>query len=682
MASRFTLKDHFRESSLFNVRAIAALIFSVILILVIILRLLYLQITEHELYSTLSENNRFQINAVPPNRGLIYDRNGVLLAQNLPSYELQLLPEQIEDMDGTIASLSTLINISEADIRRFKKQLRRNRPFKPIALRSRLSDEEMARIAVNRHLYPGVDIAAKLIRHYPQGKLAVHAIGYVGRINEKEQQLVDKSNYDGTDFIGKTGIEKYYEDILHGNVGVSQVEINAVGRTLRTIEQVPSEAGLNLHLTLDAGMQHVAEEALGDYRGSIVAIDPNNGNVLVLASMPGYDPNLFVTGIDIKTYKALRNDDNIPLFNRALRGRYPPGSTVKPFVALGGLETGSIDKDKNVNCTGKFYLPGSRHKYRDWKKGGHGETALSKGIIQSCDVYFYSLARTMGITKLSRFMKLFGFGRKTGVDISGELAGLMPSIEWKKRARHEPWYPGETVITGIGQGYTLITPIQLASSMATLSVYGRREQPRIVSHIKNIGTGEKHEIPPSDEESITIINRDNWVTVLKAMKNVIHHWRGTARRIGKGAKYTIGGKTGTAQVFSVKQEEEYDEENVAEKLRDHALFIAFAPVEDPRIAVAVIVENGGHGGSVAAPMARKVMDYYLLPEIEAAEKEQEKLKQLEAATQIKPKKQPVEPSVPKAVPEKEKEKEQNLDIDIQPAPGQQDETDKMEKNQT
>ena len=459
MRSRLTLKDHFRESSVFNIRAIVALIFSILLILVIILRLLFLQITEHELYSTLSENNRFQINAVPPNRGLIYDRNGILLAQNLPAYELQLLPEQIDDMDATIASLATLIEIRESDIDQFKKQLRRNRPFKPIALRTRLSDEEMARIAVNRHLYPGVDIAAKLIRHYPHDKLAVHAIGYVGRINEKEQQLVDESNYDGTDYIGKLGIEKYYEDVLHGNVGVSQVEMNAVGRTLRSIEQVPSEAGLNLHLTLDAGLQRVAEEALGDFRGSIVAINPTNGNLLAVASMPGYDPNLFVTGIDTKTYRALRDDDNIPLFNRALRGRYPPGFTVKPFMALGGLETGTIDENKKVNCTGGYYLPGGRHKYRDWKKEGHGETSMNKAVVQSCDVYFYSLARSMGINKMAKFMKQFGFHAKTGVDIFGELAGVMPSTEWKKRNLHEPWYPGETLIAGIGQGYTLITPI-------------------------------------------------------------------------------------------------------------------------------------------------------------------------------------------------------------------------------
>ncbi len=666
MASRITLKDHFRESRLFNIRAIVALIFSILLILVIILRLLYLQITEHELYSTLSENNRFRINAVAPNRGLIYDRNGVLLAQNLPAYELQLLPEQIDDMDATIKSLAALIDISESDIKRFKKQLRRSRPFKPIALRSRLSDEEMARIAVNRHLYPGVDIAAKLVRHYPQGKLAVHAIGYVGRINEKEQQLVDKSNYDGTDYIGKIGIEKYYEDVLHGNVGVSQVETNAVGRTLRTIEQVPSEAGLNLHLTLDAGLQRVAEEALGDYRGAIVAINPTNGNVLTLTSMPGFDPNLFVTGIDIKTYRALRNDDDIPLFNRALRGRYPPGSTVKPFIALGGLETGAIDSDKSVNCIGRYYLPGSRHKYRDWKKEGHGETSMSKAIIQSCDVYFYSLARTMGITRMARFMKSFGFGVKTGVDIFGELAGNMPSKEWKKRTRHEPWYPGETLITGIGQGYMLITPIQLASSMATLAMYGKRMQPHIVSYIKNINTGEKHDIPPPDEEPVPIVKRDNWVKALKAMKNVVHHWRGTARRIGKDSKYKIGGKTGTAQVFSVKQEEEYDEDKISEKLRDHALFIAFAPVEAPRIAVAVIVENGGHGGSVAAPMARKIMDYYLLPEIEAAEKEMAKQKEREAATQINVEK-PLKPSKPPVLPsEKEKEtKKQNATENVE-----------------
>jgi penicillin-binding protein 2 len=570
-------------------------------------------VVNHELYSTLSEDNRFHIRAIPPTRGLIYDRNGILLAQNLPTYALEITPERVKDIDGTIEALSKLINIDETDISRFKRDLHRNRPFKPIPLRSRLNDEEVARIAVNRHRFPGVDVAAKLIRHYPQGGLAVHALGYVGRINEKEKQLIDESDYDGTDYIGKTGIEKRYEDTLHGHVGVAQEETNATGRRLRTIQQVPSEPGYNLHLTLDAKLQKVAEDALGEHRGALVAIDPRNGDVLTLASTPVYDPNLFVTGIDRDTYRTLRNDEDLPLYNRAMRGRYPPGSTIKPFVALAGLEMDKVEADTVKNCHGYYRLEGNRHRYRDWKKQGHGAVDLDTAIVQSCDVYFYDLAHQLGIDRLAGFLFNFGFNYKTGVDISDELAGLMPTTQWKLKARNQPWYAGETLIAGIGQGYTLITPLQMAHSVATLSMYGKRMQPRVVAALENNNSGEVKKLYPIEDHSIKVKDRENWEKVINAMERVVHFWRGTAyRAIGKDAPYKIAGKTGTAQVFTVKQDEEYDEEEVDERLRDHALFIAFAPVDNPRIAVAVIVENGGHGGSTAAPIARKVMDYYLL----------------------------------------------------------------------
>ncbi|MDH5327008.1 MAG: penicillin-binding protein 2 [Gammaproteobacteria bacterium] len=607
--SGITLKDHFRETQMFNVRSVVMVVFAVILTIVLISRLIYLQVVDHELYATLSEDNRFKISAVAPTRGLIYDRNGILLAQNLPTYSLVVTPERVKNLDETIESLSQLIEISEGDISQFKREVRRNRPFKTLPLRTRLNDEEIAKIAVNRHLYSGVDIAATLIRHYPQGGLGVHALGYVGRINEKEQQLVDKTDYEGTDYIGKTGIEKYYETELHGHVGVAQEEINASGRRLRVIPQVAAEPGKDLHLTLDAKLQRVAEKALGNHRGAIVAIDPANGNILTLASTPIYDPNLFVTGIDKTTYTELRNDDDLPLFNRALRGRYPPGSTVKPFISLAALEGNVIAKNHETNCKGWFSLPGDTHRYRDWKKTGHGSVNVEKSIVQSCDVFYYELAVKIGVDRLASFMFPFGFNSLTDTDISGELAGLWPTTEWKRQSRNLPWYLGETVSVGIGQGSTLVTPLQLASSTATLSMYGQAMRPRIVAAM--VTAGERVDQPIQTGPAVEVKNVDNWKQVIKAMEKVVHDWRGTAFRISKGAHYKIAGKTGTAQVFSVKQDEEYDETKISARNRDHALFIAFAPVESPRIAVAVIVENGGHGGSTAAPIARKIMDYYL-----------------------------------------------------------------------
>ena len=614
MSSHNTIKDHFRETQLFNVRAVIALVISLLMVVSLVARLIYLQIVDHDLYTTLSENNRFHIAAVPPTRGLIYDRNGVLLAQNLPSYALEILPERVKDMQQTLDGLAKLIKISDTDLQRFYTQLKHSRPFKPIPLRSRLTDAEVARIAVNRHLFPGVDIAARLIRHYPQGGLAVHALGYVGRINEAELERIDESDYDGTDFIGKTGVEKYYEATLHGHVGIQQVETNATGRNLRQIEQVPSEPGLNLHLSLDASLQAEAEQAFGKNEGALVALDPNTGDILTLVSMPTFDPNLFVAGIDNDTYHGLQTSKDKPLFNRALRGRYPPGSTIKPFIGLAGLEYGVVSPDLKTYCPGWYTLQGDSHKYRDWKKTGHGHVDLNTAIVQSCDVYFYDLALTLGIDRLSSFLMNFGFNYKTGVDIAGETAGLMPTRLWKQRNLHQPWYPGETLITGIGQGFTLITPLQMAASTASLASYGKRVIPRIVRAISNANTGKVEDIPPQLDSPVPMAKRENWDRIIKAMVNVTSNWHGTAYRIGKNAPYKIAGKTGTAQVFSVKQDEVYNAKELDKSLRDHALFIAFAPADNPQIAVAVIVEHGGHGGSIAAPIARKVMDYYLLKE--------------------------------------------------------------------
>jgi penicillin-binding protein 2 len=612
MAVRVTIKDYLFESRLFMQRSVQALVFSGVLIAILFGRLIYLQVLAHEHYITLSDDNRIKILPLPPNRGLIFDRNGLILADNLPSYRLEITPEQVHDMDATLDALSQLVNIRDVDRKRFEQLRKRTPVFKPVPLRFRLSDEEVARFAIDRHRYPGVDIVAGLSRHYPHGPLTAHALGYVGRVDERDLQRIDTSDYSGSTHIGKVGIEKTYEDILHGSVGYSQVETNAEGRVLRTLVRTPPEPGNNLYLTLDAELQNVADQALGEQAGAVVAIDPGNGDVLVFVSKPAYDPNLFVNGIDSKTYTALRDDDKQPLFNRALRGQYPPGSTLKPFVALGGLEQGITSEHAHTYCPGYYQLPGKARKYRDWKRSGHGTVDLTAAIAQSCDVYFYDLALSMGIDRLYEFLSKFGFGERSGIDISGELPGLMPSRQWKRAARNLPWFPGETLIAGIGQGFVLTTPLQLASATASLATFGNRKKPHIVASSQIYGDIELTPLSVEPDPEIVIEDLDNWSSVINAMHEVVQGKRGTARKVGKDAKYQFAGKTGTAQVFGLKEEEKYDAEKLAEKLRDHSLFIAFAPMDKPRIAVAVIVENGGSGSAVAAPIARIIIDQYLL----------------------------------------------------------------------
>ncbi|NOX92139.1 MAG: penicillin-binding protein 2 [Gammaproteobacteria bacterium] len=611
MASHSTLKDHFRETRLFTNRAVIALLLVAALMILLLVRLFYLQVLQHDTYSVQSDNNRVHIRAVPPTRGLIYDRNGALLAENLPSYQLEITRERVSDLDATIAELRQLIEISDENIARFKKRLKRTRRHKPVSLRTRLSDVEVARFAVNRHRFPGVETVAHLYRHYPFNGRGVHALGYVGRISEQELQRIDNTNYEGTDFIGKTGIEKFYEDLLHGEVGVEQLETNAQGRTLRVLDRTPPIPGLNLYLNLDIELQRIAETAFGDNNGALAAIDPSDGSVLALVSMPTFDPNLFVGGIDSKTYRALQKSPDEPMFNRVLRGRYPPGSTIKPFVGLAGLEYGLIDPNVSTYCQGWYMLDGDERKYRDWKKTGHGHMDLNQALVESCDVYFYDLALTLGIDRIFQFLEPFGFNDLTGIDTSGELTGLVPSRQWKRQTEHAPWYPGETLITGIGQGFFLATPLHLAEATATLSRYGNQLRPRLVAATEDPDSREIIGLPAVPNIAVPVINRANWDYIIRAMIKVVHSPKGTARRIGQNAKYKIAGKTGTAQVFSIKQDEEYVEEDIAKKLRDHALFVGFAPVENSRIAVAVVVENGGSGGAVAAPIARKVMDYYL-----------------------------------------------------------------------
>ncbi len=592
-------------------RIIVAAIIVTLALLLLLTRLLYLQVVNHEHFTTLSQDNRVKLEPRPPTRGLIYDSHGTILAQNLPAYSLDITPEKTPDIETTIQALSEIIPINEDDRKRFKRLRQQRRRFDSIPIRVRLSDEEVARFAVNQHRFPGVDVQAKLLRDYPLQEQTAHVLGYVGRINKQELQQIDTSNYSGTTHIGKNGVERTYETQLHGSVGLQQVEVNAKGRVLRVLETQPPQPGENLHLFLDMALQATAMEALKDYNGAVAAIDTRTGGVLALVSKPGYDPNLFVEGISSKAYKALRDSLDKPLFNRAIRGQYPPGSTVKPFIGLAGLEKGVVSFNQQTYCPGFYQLPGHEHKYRDWKKTGHGQMAMEDAIIQSCDVYYYELARTLGIDRLHDFLTTLGFGSRSGIDLTGERSGLMPSREWKRKARREPWYPGETLITGIGQGYFLTTPLQLASATATLANRGQRIRPRMVESI-DLPDGTR-KATRMESTQLSQVDPEHWEQVIHAMQQVVEGMRGTARRI-RSDHYSIAGKTGTAQVFTVKQDEEYDEKTVEKRKRDHALFIAFAPVEEPRIAIAVIVENGGHGGSVAAPIARKVLDRYLLKE--------------------------------------------------------------------
>ncbi len=606
------LKDHFHETQIFNQRVLVAGFIMFILLILLLSRLVYLQISNQEHYATLSDNNRVSIRPIPPTRGLIFDRNGILLAQNLPSFTLEIIPEHVKDLKETLAKLGQLISINKEDLKRFHKERRKKRRFEGVPLRFRLNDDEVAKISVLQNQLEGVVIKAQLSRHYPQGKLASHAVGYVSRINEAELRKLNASNYSATTHIGKVGIERTYENILHGKVGFQHVETNAQGRVLRVLSRTLPVSGKNLYLNLDSKVQAVAEENLADHNGALVAIDPRNGAIIAMVSVPGYNPNLFVHGISSLNYKALSTSPERPLFNRALRGQYPPGSTIKPFIGLGGLELKVLQTHDELNCPGWYMLKNDERRYRDWKKHGHKITDLRKAITESCDVFFYDLALNMGIDNISSYLARFGLGQKTGIDLLGELSGLNPSREWKRRNRHLPWFPGETLITGIGQGFMLTTPLQLASATAAISKMGQRFKPHMVYAIQDQQNSPKVKTKAEPLKPVEITDEQNWKTVLSAMKNVVYGVHGTARSIKHNLKYTIAGKTGTAQVFGIAQDAEYKKEDIAKKLQDHALFVGFAPYENPRIAVALIVENGGHGGSAAAPIVRKVMDQYLL----------------------------------------------------------------------
>lgn len=606
MAKSVGIKDNFRELRIHKSRALYSLMVILIMASTLIGRLFYLQVVEHKRFITLSDRNRVHLEAIAPTRGLIFDRNGTLLAENQPSYSLRIVKERAEDLEKTVLQLTTLIDVSEDEIKDFQKRLKqKHRPFEAIPFKFRLTEKEIAQIAVNRHQLAGVEVSADLIRHYPHKSEFTHSVGYVGRINEKETQRVDPTQYRATHYIGKTGIERYYEHLMHGEVGYQKVETNAYGRVMKILERQPPVPGQDIHLYLDAELQKLADSLLGDHTGAIVAIDPTTGGILAFVSKPGYDPNYFVTGISQSRYSALRDSEHRPLFNRALQGQYPPGSTIKPFVGLAGLEENIITWDFKIRDPGWYQLDKDERFYRDWKKHGHGTVNLEKAIIQSCDTYFYNLAHHLGIDPLHDFMAQFNFGTRTGIDLYSEPNGLMPSSQWKKRAKGVIWYPGETLNIGIGQGYMLATPLQLTAATAALGNRGHTVTPKMANF-------ESFEIEaPSKENIISLKDQSDWQNMIDAMVKVMHSPRGTARRSGLNANYQFAGKTGTAQVLGIKQNEEYDETKIAVKHRDHALFVGFAPAKDPKIAITVIVENGGGGGSTAAPIARKIIDLYL-----------------------------------------------------------------------
>ena len=604
------IRDHLRESRLFGARLTIVASVVVALTALLFLRLAYIQIVNYRHFATLSQENRIKPVPIPPVRGTIFDRNGVVLAQNYPVLTLEVIPDQVDDIGELLTELGKIVTLNERDLKLFAKQLRERPRFESLTLRTHLSDEEAARFALVRHRWNGAELRARLQRHYPQGALAVHAIGYVGRINEDEMETIDRNAYRGTQHIGKLGIEQNYEDTLLGQVGFKKVETDAHGRESRVLERIAPVAGRHLHLSLDARMQAIAEQALGNFKGVAIAMDPKTGAVLTFASTPTYDPNPFVNGIDTDTYAALRDSKDKPLLNRALNGQYAPGSTIKGFLGLAALDAGESPA-KQITCPGWYSLPGSSHRFRCWKKAGHGTVDLHTAVVQSCDVYFYRLAVTLGIERLNTYLAGHGFGSPTAVDIRGESRGALPQPDAKQR-RGLAWQPGETVITGIGQGATLITPLQLATAMSGIANRGLRPLPRLVQAVEDPATKVRIPTPPSAMRPSGTYTPEQFEIMVRNLTDVVHGEGGTARGIGWNAPYKIAGKTGTAQVKGMGQGESYVESRTAEHLRDHALFIAFAPVDDPQIAIAVIVENGGHGGSVAAPIARKLMDQYLI----------------------------------------------------------------------
>ena len=610
MKRRVEFKNTQREIYYFRFRLLLSIGFVLVLLFLLLTRFVYLQVVKHSHFQTLAENNRISVVPIVPNRGLILDRNGVILAHNYSGYTLEITPNKVADLETTIDQLAQLVDIQFKDRKRFKKLQAESHNFESLPIRNRLSDEEVARFAAQSYRFPGVEIKARLFREYPYNDQTSHLIGYIGRINDSDiQQLEDDEtvgNYRGSDYIGKTGIEQSYENELHGTTGVEQMEVDAGGRGVRVLSRTPPVSGNTLVLTIDAKLQEIAWQAFGDFRGALVAIDPNNGEVLAFISKPGYDPNLFIDGIDEDSWNELNNSPDVPLNNRALRGQYPLGSTIKPFMALAGLYY-------TISDPGYYTLGGGSHHYRDWKKGGHGMVDMFKSIVVSCDTYYYGLAVELGIDNMYNFLSRFGFGKKTGIDLEGETSGLMPSQEWKMKRYKEKWYGGDTVSAGIGQGYDLTTPMQLAFATAVLANDGVGYLPHLVRQVQHGDSNDK--VIPGAKPEFNINLNPEHVALVKSAMVAVTQPGGTAAQASAGAPYAFAGKTGTAQVVGIKQGEKYNASQLSERNRDHAWFIAFAPADKPRIAIAVLAENGGHGGTVAAPIARKMIDYYLLGKV-------------------------------------------------------------------
>lgn len=614
------IKDERDERRLFEQRAWVGFIVITLCILALLGRYVWLQVFAFDSFSTRSENNRVTVRPVVPNRGIIYDRRGRVIAENLPAYRLEIIPEKVpgksQGLDTLLDELSTLIDLTEDDRKAFEKSRRSYRVFDSVPLKFNLSEREVARFAVNRHRFQGVDVVPYLARHYPYGELLTHVLGYTGRLDADDINRVDEGNYRGTRTIGKIGIEQFQEKELHGTSGFERVETNVRGRVLKVLERQDAIPGTDLVLSIDVAVQQAAWDALGDRPGSVVAIDPDDGSVIALVSKPAYDPNAFVGGISQEAYLEILNAAGRPLFNRALNGGYEPGSTLKPFVGLAGLELGVITPETRVFSNGKFFIEGYDRPYRDWKKTGHGWVDIRTALEQSVNTYFYQLSMDLGIDRMHDYLAQFGFGAATGIDIPGEGKGLLPSREWKRATLEEPWYPGETVIAGIGQGFNVVTPLQLANAVAALVNGGQRYSPRILYASKPAGFERAKRINAPLELQIPVVDPKDWETILDGMDRVVNGLHGTARGVAVDAQFRIGGKTGTAQVYQLAANKRDEPATVAAHLRDHAWFIAFAPVEAPRIAVAVVVEHGGGGSKAAAPVARVTLDAWLNQEIE------------------------------------------------------------------
>lgn len=591
-----------REKHLIQNRLMVAAIGGACLLILLVVRLIWLQLIETERFQTASEANRLQTLPVSPARGLIVDRNGLILAENRPNLQLLLVPEEVDDIDVMVSEVRSRIEFTDGDAERFAKNLKsRRRPRDPVVVKDDLSESEAALIAVDLFQFPGLQIEARPTRFYPYGGLTAHSLGYVGRLSLNELQAIEESRYAGTETIGKSGVEKAYEDALLGQVGVERVETSARGQIMRSVDRDDPVSGADIPLHLDIGLTAKLYEALGDRRGAIVAMDPQTGGILGLASAPTYDANAFIGGISQAEYAALQVNQDTPLFNRALRGQYPPGSTIKPMLGLVGLHYGAVTWEKEISDRGFFQLSGDDHKYRDWKKWGHGRVNIEKAVIESCDTYFYEMAVRLGVDQMSEGMRWFGFGRRQGRDIQGDLPGILPSREWKRQARNQSWYLGETVISGIGQGFWVTTPLQLAAATTAMARRGNFIEPHF-SVLEDVDAGAP--VPLGDSM--------DWERMIDAMEDVLHGERGTARGAARGLNYRIAGKTGTVQVVGIAQEEEYDANEVDERLRDHALFVGFAPADSPSIVLALVIENGGSGGTTAAPVARQIFDYWML----------------------------------------------------------------------